>query len=82
MFYNCTSLVGGAGTTYDEGHINILYARPDGGESHPGYFTKKVGTGIESIQPSAVSIQKVLRDGRLIIVRDGVEYTILGGRVN
>lgn len=38
--------------------------------------------GIESVQSSAVSIQKVLRDGRLIIVRDGVEYTILGGRVN
>ena len=38
--------------------------------------------GIESVQHSVVNIQKVLRDGRLIIVRDGVEYTILGGRVN
>ena len=78
MFYNCTSLVGGAGTTYDEDHINILYARPDGGESHPGYFTKKVGTGIESLQPSAVSIQKVLRDGHVLILREGRLYDMNG----
>lgn len=78
MFYNCTSLVGGAGTTYDESHINILYARPDGGESHPGYFTKKVGTGVESIQPSAISIQKVLRDGHVLILREGRLYDMNG----
>ena len=37
-------------------------------------------TGSEAVshQPSAVSIQKVMRDGQLMIVRDGVEYTILG----
>ena len=39
MFYNCTSLVGGAGTTYDSNHIDSTYAKVDGGPSNPGYFT-------------------------------------------
>ena len=39
MFAYCTSLVGGAGTTYDENHVDASYARIDGGSSRPGYFT-------------------------------------------
>ena len=41
MFYGCTSLVGGKGTTYDQNHINSEYARIDGGPNRPGYFTDK-----------------------------------------
>ena len=41
MFYNCTSLVGGAGTKYNASHIDKTYARIDGGTSNPGYFTAK-----------------------------------------
>ena len=41
MFENCTSLVGGKGTTYDENHIDGAYAHIDGGPSNPGYFTDK-----------------------------------------
>ncbi len=40
MFYNCTSLVGGMGTTYDASHIDKAYAHIDGGTSNPGYFTE------------------------------------------
>ena len=39
MFANCANLVGGAGTTYDGGHIDNEYARIDGGTAAPGYFT-------------------------------------------
>ena len=39
MFYGCTSLVGGMGTTYNASHTNKTYARIDGGPSEPGYFT-------------------------------------------
>ncbi len=39
MFENCTSLVGGMGTTYDANHIDAEYAHIDGGTSNPGYFT-------------------------------------------
>jgi surface protein len=41
MFNNCTSLVGGAGTVYDENHIDYTYAHIDEGASNPGYFTDK-----------------------------------------
>lgn len=40
MFYNCTSLVGGQGTTYDANHEDKTYAHIDGGPDNPGYFTK------------------------------------------
>lgn len=39
---------------------------------------ENTATGMESIQPSAVSCQKVLRDGQLIILRNGVEYNANG----
>ena len=41
MFYNCSSLVGGQGTTYDANYIDKTYAHIDGGTSNPGYFTAK-----------------------------------------
>ncbi len=44
MFYNCTHLVGGSGTTYD-GSTSLNYdkgrAIVDGGTSNPGYLTLK-----------------------------------------
>ena len=39
MFLNCTNLVGGAGTTYDESNTGYEYACIDHGEDEPGYFT-------------------------------------------
>ncbi|MBR5053829.1 MAG: BspA family leucine-rich repeat surface protein [Bacteroidaceae bacterium] len=39
MFYNCTSLVGGQGTTYNAEHVDASYAHVDGGTINPGYFT-------------------------------------------
>ena len=42
MFYRCTKLVGGNGTTYDSSHINADYAHIDGGPSNPGYLTAKL----------------------------------------
>ena len=40
MFFNCVSLVGGQGTTYNDSHSDKTYARIDGGPSNPGYFTE------------------------------------------
>ena len=40
MFYGCTSLVGGNGTTYNASYIDKTYARIDTAGT-PGYFTKK-----------------------------------------
>jgi len=41
-------------------------------------YGSSTATGMESIQHSAVSIQKVIRDGQMIILRDGKEYNVLG----
>ena len=39
MFYKCTNLVGGNGTTFDPDHINKDYARVDNPPDAPGYLT-------------------------------------------
>ena len=39
MFNECTKLVGGQGTAYDDNHIDAAYAHIDGGSSNPGYLT-------------------------------------------
>ena len=45
MFYGCTSLVGGAGTSYSSSNPkDQTYAHIDGGTSNPGYFTGPGGT--------------------------------------
>jgi surface protein len=41
MFTNCTALVGGMGTAYDENHTDKTYARIDEGPRNPGYFTRR-----------------------------------------
>ena len=44
MFLNDLNLVGGNGTTYDANHTNSLYARVDGENNLPGYFTAPPAT--------------------------------------
>ena len=46
MFEGCTSLVGGAGTTYSADHTDYTYAHIDGGTANPGYFTDKNATPV------------------------------------
>ena len=48
MFISCSSLVGENGTTYDDTHINYLYARIDNlSNNEPGYFTNVTEFGKE-----------------------------------
>ena len=41
MFAGCINLIGGAGTVYDDNHVDYTYAHIDGGSSNPGYFTEQ-----------------------------------------
>ena len=41
MFNNCRNLKGGQGTKFNKSHTGAEGAHIDGGESNPGYFTKK-----------------------------------------
>ena len=56
-----------------------LYRKTGGGASYSNYSTScEHGTGVESIQNSEVSVQKIVRDGQVLILRDGRTYNILG----
>ena len=41
MFKNCVNLTGGKGTKYNANKIDRTYARIDGGQKNPGYFSCK-----------------------------------------
>ncbi|MBQ7438460.1 MAG: Ig domain-containing protein [Paludibacteraceae bacterium] len=45
------------------------------------YVDPSSATGVEYIQPSEVSYQKVLRNGQVLIIRNGETYTITGMKV-
>ena len=59
MFFDCTALVGGAGTAYDSAKTDATYARIDGGPSAPGYFTYKA----PSLPKGAYGIRFVANGG-------------------
>ena len=44
-------------------------------------YTMDIPTGIESIQNSEISYQKILRDGQLLIIKGGESYTLTGQRM-
>ena len=56
MFSDCRSLSGGQGTIFNDANNKINYARIDGGESAPGYFTQK---GAEKLQPLSIEVTKL-----------------------
>lgn len=80
MFSGCVKLVGGNNTAFDANYVKLEYARP-GKDGQPGYFTEQTATGMESVQPSAVSSQKILRDGQLLILCGDKTYTIMGQEI-
>ena len=46
--------------------------------SYTGEFTTMGGTAVEDILQNTTNIQKILRNGQLLIIRDGVEYNAMG----
>ena len=58
---------GYSGTTYGSEH-RVFWSQ----------YIEGLATGVESIQNSDVRIQKIIRDGQLIIIKDGVEYNVMG----
>ena len=47
MFYNCTSINGGSGTTYNSNYVNKEYARLDGVNGLHGYFYNVVTYNVD-----------------------------------
>ncbi len=63
MFSSSTKLEGGNGTRYDYTHVDVTYARLDGGPAEPGYLTDK--------QAYLNRPYAVLADGTLTFYADG-----------
>ena len=75
VFNECTSLVGGMGTTLDTDHLDESYARPDGGTDAPGYFTRFI--------PTDMSDASHLNDkGQMINDNHGGVYDLQGRRLD
>ena len=73
--FTVTGLEEGAHYTYN---IDVRDAANKTIKSYSGEFTAESMTAVENITTNNANIQKILRDGQLIILRDGVEYTIMG----
>ena len=61
-FFDCLSLVGGAGTKYDPTFIDSTAARIDGGPSNPGYFTAISQKPIETVQTNSETTGNEVRN--------------------
>lgn len=59
---------------YQRGDANESFICPSASDP----IEPEIAQGVESIQPSDGSIQKVLRDGQIVILRSGHEYSITG----
>lgn len=49
MFVNCSKLVGGAWTAYDNSYVEADYAHIDGGTANPGYLTSIADTAAVAV---------------------------------
>lgn len=76
-----------AATVADVFHMAFKYVGPNGDAGAVTYYIDDVSwgkeqpMGIESIQSSDVSSQKILRNGQLIILRGDLQFNVLGIRV-
>ena len=50
-------------------------------KSHSGEFTTQSTTAVDNVTTNNANIQKIMRDGQFIIVRDGVEYNAVGQEI-
>ena len=73
--FTVTGLEEGTDYTYD---IVVKNEANQVIETHSGKFTTESMSGVENIGTSNSIVQKLFRNGQLIIVRDGVEYNAMG----
>ena len=78
--FTVTGLEAGTDYTYD---ITVKDASNQTINSHTGEFTTESMTAVENThsQSPMANCQKTLRNGQLIILRDGVEYNAMGVRL-
>ena len=73
--FTVTGLEAGTDYTYD---ITVKDASNQTINSHTGEFSTQSTTAVDNIPSPTTTCQKLLRDGQLLILRDGKTYTIMG----
>jgi hypothetical protein len=73
--FTVTSLESGTKYGYN---IDVKDASNQTIKSHSGEFTTQSTTAVDNITTNNANIQKIIRDGQLIIVRDGKTYNAQG----
>ena len=76
--FTVTSLESGTKYGYN---IDVKDAANKTIKSHSGEFTTQSTTAVDNITTNNANIQKIMRDGQFIIVRDGVEYNAVGQEI-
>ena len=76
--FTVTGLEEGTDYTYD---ITVKDASNQTIHSHTGAFTTQSTTAVDNITTTTANIQKIMRNGQLIILRDGVEYNAMGAEI-
>ena len=76
--FTVTSLESGTKYGYN---IDVKDASNKTIKSHSGEFTTQSTTAVDNITTNNANIQKIMRDGQLIIVRDSVEYNAMGQEI-
>ena len=72
------------GTTLGAHKAYLIYDAPSGPNSAPARFVFKheqTTTDVENVQSDKVQCTKVIRDGQLIIIKDGKEYNAQGQKL-
>ena len=76
--FTVTGLEEGTHYTYN---IDVKNTANQTINSHSGEFTTQSTTAVDNITTTTANIQKTLRNGQLIILRDGVEYNAMGQEI-
>ena len=76
--FTVTGLEEGTHYTYN---IDVKNTANQTINSHTGAFTTQSTTAVDNITTTTANIQKIMRDGQLIILRDGVEYNAMGAEI-
>ena len=69
------------GTTLGAHKAYLIYNAPSGPNNAPARFLfrhENTPTDVENVQEGNASCTKILRDGQLIILKDGKEYNAMG----
>ena len=76
--FTVTGLEEGTHYTYN---IDVKNTANQTINSHTGAFTTQSTTAVENTHSQSANCQKLLRNGQLIILRDGVEYNAMGAQI-